>query len=389
MLTEWHDYLFCCLTEQQKNTLATSEIVDTEWICQAQAHLIREKHGYRCSRCGTFHPSVQLLYEGQAEDIRQYAMLPAKAIKCKKAADIFCGNHYYGKHGDALLKFELDSAYSAQQTDSIPIRRDTCYFIASPDEKYIATETFSGTIVVIDTQTKLLVARRQRTTIRGACIFTPDHKLLYYFKDAIRCWDFLAGQDTVVFRIPELWQRSMKPGDTFTVVCSGIIYQRSEDAYLFVCATRMKTYVVTIRDMKFAQVVQLPRKPGAVKLFFSEGTNQYTFSDGHEVIIYDAEFRITERFAPPHIMELQGGPNGPIFCFKSPLANENACISPDGKWLLLDYRKAILLMRREDRKIVFFLPLSFGVPSVHYGFLDNAHFWYINRDTTYIQPFET
>lgn len=387
MLTEWHDYLFCCLTEKEKKTLAASESVDTEWIRQAQAYLIREKHGYRCSRCGTFHPDVQLLHEGQAEDIRQYAKLPAKAFKCKKAADFFCGSHYYSKHGDALLKFELDATYSARQTDSIPIRRDTYAFIASPDEKYIATETFTGTIDVIDTHTKLLVARRQRTPINAHFIFTPDHKLLYYFKDAIRCWDFINQQDVVVFQLPELWQRSMKSGETFTVVCCSIIYQHSEDAYLFVCATRMKTYVVTIRDMKFEQVVQLPRTPALGQLVFSEETNQFTFSDGHEVIIYDAGFHITERFVPPQIMELQGGTNGPIYCFKHPLAHNSASISPDGKWLLLDYGRALLLMRREDRKIVFFLPVSSGAPSVHAGFIDNAHFWYINRDTIYIQPF--
>jgi hypothetical protein len=69
------------------------------------------------------------------------------------------------------------------------------------------------------------------------------------------------------------------------------------------------------------------------------------------------------------------------------LAHNSVSISPDGKWLLLDHRRGVLLMRREDRKIRFFLPVSSGTPSVHASFIDNTHFWYINRDTTYIQPF--
>lgn len=240
MIEELSDYVFCCLSEAQQRALVASNSIDIGFILRAQENLAKKKNGYRCRKCGRFYPNVQLLYQDTSEDVQQYARLPGNTYKYQKAANVFCGQHYYAKNGNALLKFEVDAEHNARQTDSIPIRRDACHILLSPDEKYIATETFSGTIDVIDMQTKLPAAHRQRTHINGVFLFTPDHKLLYFFKDAIRCWDFLQHQDTVIFQMPELWRRSSKPGETFPFVCTGISYHRGENAYRFVCATRKK-----------------------------------------------------------------------------------------------------------------------------------------------------
>lgn len=377
------DYVFCCMPEEQQTALRSPN-ANLEYVRRMQENLMKEKHGYRCSKCGRFIPAVQLLFRDTAEDGQLYARLPRKAYRYKKAADVFCGSHYYAKNSNALLKFEVDAEHTARQTDSIPIRRDACYIVLSPDEKYIATENFSGTIDVIDAQTKLPVARRQRTDTNGAFIFTPDHKLLYFFKAAIRCWDFLAGQDTVLFPMPELWLRGDKPGETFPFSCHGITYHADEDVYRFVCTTRKKTYVVTIRDGKFAQVVQLPRTPWLGRLIYAETLNQYTFSDGNDVILYDADFRVAEQFAPPQIVELRDSKMLPLMRFTHHFPSRTF-ISPDGKWLLLDYTFAILLMTRESREFRFCLASMHSKPR-QMGFLDNDHFWYTMGDSTYVQP---
>lgn len=181
MFPEMFGYVLCCIPEETQKALRNPN-ADLAFIRRAQENLTREKHGYRCSKCGRYFPDVQLLCRDAAEDARPYAKLPCKASKCKKAADVFCTSHYYAKNSNALLKFEVDAEHNARQTDSIPIRRDVCHIITSPDEKYIATETFSGTIDIIDTQMKLPVAHRQRTGTNGAFLFTVDHKLLYFIK---------------------------------------------------------------------------------------------------------------------------------------------------------------------------------------------------------------
>lgn len=389
MNNEWFDYVFCCLSDEQQKAPTTSDSIDIQFIRQAQEHLTKGKNGYRCSKCGKFHPNVQLLYHDTLSDLRQYVRLPDKAFKCKKAADVFCGQHYYAKNANALLKFEVDADHNARQTDSLPIRHDVCHIIASPDEKYIATETFSGTIDVFDTQTKLLAARRQRTPINGAFHFTQDHRLLYFFKDAIRCWDFIRNQDTIIFQIPELWKRGTTPRDTFTFVCTDIIHNRREDTYQFVCTTRKKTYVVAIRDGKYAQVAQLPRMSAFGHFVLAEEVNLYTFCDGNDVLIYDPDFRVVEQFAPPQIIELHGGDQFPITRHRSAPYPHRTIISTDGKWLLLDYFIASILLERENQEIKFCLSSHNGGQLGHMGFLDNRHFWYTKGDTTYIQPIRT
>lgn len=384
------DYVFCCLSEDQQKTLeAASDSIDIEFVRHAQKNLTREKHGYRCSKCGAFYPDVQLLYCDRSEDARKYTRLPGKGYRCKKAADVFCGQHYYAKNGNTLLRFDTDTAYNAHQTDSIPIRRDVCHITLSPDEKYIATETFSGTLNVIDTQTKLLAAHRQRTPINGAFRFTHDHRLLYFFNDSIRCWDFIGDQDTILFQIPELWKRGDKPRETFTFVCSDIIYHPRADTYQFVCTTRKKTYIVSIRDGRFSQVVQLPRTPAFGHLVLAEEADQYTFSDGKDVIIYDSQFRVIERFAPPQIIELRGGKTLPVSHHTSFPYPHRTLISPNGKWLLLNYFSALVLMKREGLEVRYCLSSHNGGHLGHVRFLDSDHFWYTKGDTTYIQPIGT
>lgn len=135
-------------------------------------------------------------------------------------------------------------------------------------------------------------------------------------------------------------------------------------------------------------MVQLPRTPAFVDLVFAEAVNQYTFCDGNDVLLYDVDFLAAERFSPPQIIELRSGGTFPITRHKSCPYPHRTLISPNKKWLLLDYLTAIVLMECKGRKVRFCLT-SQGGQLGRMGFLDSRHFWYTKGDTTYIQPIGT
>ena len=90
------DYVFCCMPEEAQQALRSPN-ANLEYVRRMQENLTKEKHGYRCSKCGRFIPAVQLLFRDMAEDGQLYARLPRKAYRYRKAADVFCGSHYYAK----------------------------------------------------------------------------------------------------------------------------------------------------------------------------------------------------------------------------------------------------------------------------------------------------
>ena len=60
-------------------------------------------------------------------------------------------------------------------------------------------------------------------------------------------------------------------------------------------------------------------------------------------------------------------------------------LSPDGKWLLLNYLGTVILMRHEDLSIRHCIYSTKGKNVVQMGFVDCSTFWYSQGDTTYIQ----
>ena len=389
MIKELFDFVFCCPSQEQQEMVETAmENHNPAPVYYAQQNLVREKHGYRCSICGKFYPYIELAYQGIRIDPRKYAKAVGEIRKGKKAAVIFNEQFYYAQNKKALLKFEADSGGVYQETNTIPVMGGVYHVIASHDEKYIATETFGGTIAVLDVCTGQCIAKKQKTHINGSFIFTQDHKLMYYFKNAVRLWDFCEDTDLVVWSVPEKWKTCGDARKQINVVCRNIIHNRRENTYLFVCGAIEATYVVAVKNMKVERVIQLPKTPANCKLVFEENLNQYTLPTDNCVIVYDSDFCVVETIVPPHIVKNHdGGGEFPITRHLTRNPNR-AFLSPDGKWLLLDCFTSVILMRREDRSIQFCLYSYNGRVAQNMGFLDDRRIWYTWGDTTYIQEIE-
>ena len=351
----------------------------------AQQNFLREKHGYRCNICGKFYPYIELDYQDTRINPRKYAKVKGTLRKGKKAAVVFAGQYYYAKNKKTLLKFEADSDGVFQESDAIPIMGEVYQTIVSSDEKYIATETFGGTIGVMDVQAKQYIAKKRQTEINGEFIFTQDNKILYFHNESIKLWDFCNDLEQILWSAPAEWKKSEDPQKQIRIGCSNIIYNRKEQNYLFVCAAINKTYVVTLKDMQLKQVVELPAKPPNSQLVFEEHSNQYTLPTNDDVLIYDSDFCIVETIVPPHIVKNHdGGGMFPVtrHVTKNPY---RVFFSPDGNWLLLDYFTFVILMRHEGLSIEYCLYSDTGTVAQHMGFVDNNHIWYTWADTTYIR----
>lgn len=389
MMRKLFDFMFCCLSQEQQEMVYTAvENHNPRAVYDAQQNWLREKHGYRCSICGKFYPYIELDYQDTRIDPRKYAKVKGTLRKGKRAAVVFNEQYYYAQNKKTLLKFKADSDGTFQEIDTIPIMREVYHTIVSGDEKYIATETFGGTIAVIDANTKQYVAKRRQTKINGQFIFTQDNRILFFYKDNITLWDFCEDIEQVVWSVPPEWKRCDDPQRQIHIVCSNIIYNRKEQTYLFVFDAREKTYVVALKDMQLTQVVELPGKPANSKLVFEENLNQYTLPTNNDVLLYDSDFCVVETIVPPHIVKNHDG-GGMFPVTRHVTKNPNRVfLSPDGKWLLLDYFTSVILMRHEGLDIEYCLYSYTGKVAQHLGFVDNNHFWYTWGDTTYIQEIE-
>jgi hypothetical protein len=260
------------------------------------------------------------------------------------------------------------------------------YHVAiSQDDRYIATETFSGTLQIIDLHTKNAIAKRQHLKINGAFIFAPAHKLLYYYQEAIHCWDYCNGQDSILWQVPSHWKQS---NPLRNIICTNTIYRECDCSCLFVLSAPDKAYLISITNEMPSPIVALSKLPIGCTLVWNEDTKFYTMTTGDHVVLYDANFHTVEIFSPPHLLKLHdGGGLFPISRHEIRYPNRTF-LSPDGKWLLLDYFTCLILMRREDHSILFCLFSHTGRVAQHMGFLDARHFYYTWGNTTYIQTID-
>lgn len=386
MMKKLFDFVFCCLSqEQQEMVYIAAENHNPRAVYDAQQNLLRERHGYRCSMCGKFYPYIELDYQDIQIDPREYAKVAGTLRKGRKAAVVFDGQYYYAQNKKTLLKFEANADGVFLEIDTIPIMGEVYHTIISSDEKYIATETLGGTIAVLDVNTKQYIAKKRQTKINGKFIFTQDNKILYYHKGGIYLWDFCGDAEQAVWSTPAEWKSCKDPQRPIHIVCANIIYNREEQTYLFVCDAREKTYVVVLKDLQLKQVVELPGKPANSQLVYEDNLNRYTLPISDNMIIYDSDFRIVETIASPHIIKNHDG-GGMFPVTRHVTKNPNRVfLSPDGKWLLLDYFTSVILMRHEGLSIEYCLYSYTGKVAQHMGFVDNNHFWYTWGDTTYIQ----
>lgn len=382
MVNQLFDFVFCCLSEDQKEQISRNIPAD---IYHAQMNLVQEKHGYRCTKCGKVYPFLRLDYENTLTDPKAYAKPSGRVLKGKKAADVFCGSFYYAKNKKTMQKYQLDPSGAFVQTDAIPVMDDVYLTIISRDGRFLATETFGGTISIIDVQTRQTVAKKTGRKIRDAFIFDEQNRLLYFFDAAVRCWDFSEQEEKVLWQVPDAWKLGEDPPKRIPVVCRNVTYNASEQACIFTFGAGSRIYAVFFQNSEVRKTVPLPCAPVHCELIYSEGANQYTLCEKGCVKVYDPDFSLVEKLPAPVFRIIHDG--GGVFPITRHETSQpgRTFLSPDGKWLLLDYFNYLILMGREDRKIRFCLYSYAGKVTRQMGFVDCEHIWYTWGDTTYIQ----
>ena len=358
------DILRCCISDHQQN-------------------FQKEKNGYRCSTCGKFYPFLQIKHRDMLIDPNDFSKTNGKTLKYKKSAIVFFEDHYYAQNKNTLVKFEIDDQGQSQPCDSTPIMSGVYHIALSPDEKYAITETFGGTLAVVDLSQKEMVAKKSKRSVNGAFIFTDHQSILYFYEDSIRCWKFLQNTDTIIWTVPSDW---LENGTIqYHAVCTNVIYNSHQQNYLFQCSIAGNSYIIAIHHMQMAWYQQFHHIPTHSQLIYSEDINQYTLSKQNKVTIYDEEFRPIQSITSPSLYHISdGGGMFPITKLE-PHCPDRVYISKDGKWILLNYFTSAILMRKSDLKIHFCLFSYTGKAVPQMGFTDNSHFWYTWGDTTYIR----
>lgn len=389
MLRKLFHFVFCCLSQEQPESIYNeAERGNRRAIYLAQQNLVREKTGYRCSTCGKFYPYITLEYQSTQTDPGACPKVTGSLRKGKKAANIFRDGFYYAKSKKTLLKFESDDQGNFRETDSLPVMTGVGYAILSHDDKYIATETLGGTIEILDVGAKRSIARKLKAHTHGHMVFARDHKLFYFYKDQIRLWDFFENSDRTLWSVPKKWKACADPKRPIHVFCKSVFFNPIGDAVFFELSAGEYTYVISVKNMDVKQVAQLPGGITVGQLIFEKNLNLYTFPATNRVIIYDSNFREVETILPPCVVKNHDG--GGIF----PVTRHEAKIpgrtilSPDGKWLLLNYSGTVILMRHEDLSVRACLYSYTGKTINQMGFVDPNSFWYTMGDSTYIQEIE-
>ena len=350
-----------------------------------QQNFQKEKDGYRCVICGKFYPFLQIKHGDELIDPKKFSKPKGKTLKYKKSAVAYLGDHYYAQSKNTLVKLEIDGHGQAQQSDMTPIMSGVYHIALSPDEKYAMTETFGGTLAVVDLCKKEIVAQKRKHSVNGAFIFTNEQSVLYFYDNAIRCWSFLPNTEAALWSIPPDWVTNEAEDMRYNAVCTNVIYNPDQQSYLFQLSIADSSYIVAIHHMQIAWQKRFNRIPTHSKLIYSHGINQYTLSKSNKVTIYDGELHPIRSFLSPSLLFISdGGGVFPITKLK-PLCPDRVYVSGDGKWILLNFFTSVIVMRALDLKIQFCLFSYTGKAVQKMGFTDDSHFWYTWGDTTYIQ----
>lgn len=383
-----NDTLFCCLSQEKQDRIKTDiDRGDYRTIYLNQKNLIEEKNGYRCNQCGKFYPFLTIEYQNKSLAPEAISKIKRKPMKHKKTSDIFCGDHYYAQSKRTLQRYELTSNGSATPTDEFPISVDLFHAIISQEDRYVAIENFSGTIEIIDTNSKSSITKKKNCKINGAFIFSKEKELLYFENNAIKRWDFEENAENETWSVPLEWI-PLDDGKALPCVCNNIIYNSTSDSYLFQCSLKNKTYAVFIKNNKPIKTVLLPQIPTLCKLIYVKELNIYTFVSNDQIYICDEEFKTIESFPYPDIIHISNG--GGLF----PITRQSSgypirtFLSPDGRWILLDYFNYVFLMDHKDYTLKHCIYSYTGKAVNHIGFLDSNRFWYTWGNSTYIQEID-
>ena len=116
------ELLTCCRTAEELAQLEKDiESGNTRTKRTIQSNLVSEKAGYRCTTCGKLYPIMEALYNGVPIDLKATSKPLGRRQKCKKAAQLFRGDHYYAIKGKTLQRYDIDPAGTAALADETPI----------------------------------------------------------------------------------------------------------------------------------------------------------------------------------------------------------------------------------------------------------------------------
>lgn len=367
------DYLFCCRSAGELEAVQ-QEVERGQFggVYRLQSNLAREKTGYRCTICGKCYPFLTIHHQGEILDPKPLTRAIGKRLKYKKASYVFRGDHYYATCKKSLLRFDINGEGKALQTEEFPIMSGVYQVDVSPDGRYIATETFGGTVAVMDAAAKEIIARKRSTKLSGDFIFDQENRLLYYKDDSIRLWDFPVDRERVLWQAPE-----------GNVHC-GAVLRLDRERILFQLYKGEQRFAVILRNLAPEQVCPLAGSWVHAELSYVPELDQYTLPTRERVIVYDGQFRVVDTFPYPDLHTCQdGGGMFPVTAFADQVL-KHAHLSPDGKWVLLDYFNYILLMERGSGKLRYCVWSPNGGATRFMGFLDERHIWYNWGDSTYI-----
>lgn len=367
--------LTCCRTQEELSTLRDGMEAGNYAVAhQIQSNIRREKTGYRCADCGKFYPFLSIHHQGVVIDPKSLSRPIGRLLKFKKASDVFRGDHYYATNKKSLLRFDISGDGIARQTEAFPIMTGVYHVDVSPDEGYIATETFGNTIAVIDTQTKETVARKRGCDLNGAFRFDHGNRFLYYMDRAIRCWDFLENREWVLWQVPKEWSYRPDSDKEYAVSCSAVL--RPDRERIVFQIKGAGNHAVVLRDLDVQGVYPLADSWVLSELSYAPELDQFTLADQDSVYVYDGGFRLTDVFPYPMLQTYQdGGGVFPVTEFGNSTLH-HAYLSLDGKWVLLDYFNQILLMERKTGKLRYCVYSDNGGASRFMGFRDETHIWY-------------
>lgn len=362
--------LTCCRTEAELLQLRQEmEAGNMAAAWSIQDNLAREKTGFRCSTCGRFFPALEIFHNGQPIDPKAISKPIGTLRKYKKSCDVFLGDHYYATNKKTLLRFEIAGDGSAVQTDEWPIMTGVYQVALSPAERYIATETFGHTIAVIDAETRQTIAKKQKLNLNGAYRLTDNGEFLYFQDHAIRCWHFLENREELLWQMPEAEIASGRH-----IYCADLLALDRERT-LIRFGGAVSDLAVILRGITPIRELKLPAAQPHT-LSYQPRLDRFTLATQEKVLVCDSGFRQLDEFPYPNILTRQDG--GGIFLIKEfdgkPL--KHAHLSPDGKWVLLDFFTYLLLMDRETGALRYCVYSHTGTTSTQSGFVDSKHLWY-------------
>ena len=377
------ELLTCCRTSQELEAMeADLAKGDRRAAFRIQSNLVAEKTGFRCTTCGNFYPRLEVRYQGVPADLKAISKPLGKRMKYKKACDVFRGDHYYATNKKTLLRFAVDGQNSI--TDETPIPGNVQSVQVSPDGRYIATETFSGTVTVIDRETKQTIFKRRNMDISGGLHFASNDVLVYFWKDrGIFSWELHQNRETQLWEIPAYLREMADKKDELPMVC-GEVLDTGAGRLVFRVGIGKYRFAVELQDLVPVMVVPLADNWALPMLVYIPELERFTFPAGDEVVVYDRDFRIVETFDYPVLTKRLDG--GGIFAIEEFIGSPpyRAILSPDGSWVLFDFFHQILLLDRAAGKLRFCVYSDTGGPSTGMGFVDNEHIWYNWGSSTYI-----